>query len=345
VVGASERTPGQDRPPSLSVIVPVYNEQDWIGRCVESVRTALDNAGWPAEIVVVDDGSTDETPKRLAELAERTNLRIVSQENRGRFAARRAGLAHATGDQVLLLDSRVIVGPRSLAFLREQLVRRSAGRVWNGHIEVDPTGSPYGQFWAGLVSVGWRRYFADPRLVSFGADEFDLFPKGTGFFSAPRDLLLAAGRSFSSLFDDIRFASDDTRMLRWIAERERIHLAPEFTATYYSRDSLQKFVRHARFRGTTFVDGYLDSPGPVRRLAVAAAGAGLTGLVVLTRRPRAALALSVGAMLGAGLTVRRCGGTPVQARAVAALLPLFAACFGSGVLRGLVLALRTSLRR
>jgi hypothetical protein len=332
-----------DAPP-LSVVVPVFNEQEWIGRSLTALRAALDNACWTAQVVVVDDGSTDDTPTRLAELAGPLGLTVVRQDNQGRFAARRTGLDAARGEQVLLLDSRVVVGPDALSYLREQLTAHHGRRVWNGHVDIALGSGRYGAFWAGLVAVGWRRYFANPRFVSFGAAEFDVFPKGTGFFSAPLPLLRAAADAFSSLFAEARFASDDTRMLRWIADRERIHLSPHFRATYHGRDSLGTFVRHAHFRGTTFVDGYLDAPGPVRRAAAVGAAAGVVGLGFLAQRPRAGLVLAAAAPAGAALVVRRCGGSAAQARAVAELLPLFMACFGGGVLRGLTLALRASLR-
>jgi hypothetical protein len=251
----------------------------------------------------------------------------------------------ASGERVLLLDSRVIVDPESLSFLRGQLSEHAERKVWNGHINVDSEHNPYAGFMAGLVKVPWRRYTANPRYLSFGPEEFDVFPKGTGFFCAPKGLLEGAASAFSSLFEDVRLASDDTRMLRWIVERERIHLAPEFSATYHGRESMRKFLDQAYFRGTTFVDSYLGSPGPARTGLFAALGVGVAGLGLLARRPRTAVALGT-AGLGAGAgAVRRCGATPAEARAVAGLAPVFAACFGAGVLRGLYLALRARLRR
>lgn len=334
-----------ERLPSLSIVMPVFNEERWIEPSVEAVVAAAANAGWPVEIVVVDDGSTDSTPRRLEVLAQRYGVRVVTQDNRGRFAARHAGLLHATGEQVLLVDSRVLVEPDALRYLREQLLAHPERNVWNGHVNVVSDGNPYAGFWAGLVAVAWRRYLAQPRLMSFGADDFDAFPKGTGFFCAPRDVLVDAAGSFSSLYDDVRLASDDTRMLRSIAQRGPIHIGPGLAARYHSRDSLPKFARHAYFRGTTFVDGYLDAPGPARRAGAVAAVVGLVGLVLAARRPRTAALLGLGACAGAGAVVRRCGGTGAQSRAVAMLLPLFVACFGAGVLRGLVLAAGKLLRR
>ncbi|MFC4083058.1 glycosyltransferase family 2 protein [Amycolatopsis samaneae] len=329
----------------LSVVIPVYNEPDWIVESVGALVASARAARWPVEIVVVDDGSTDETPKRLDDLREQHGITVVSQSNAGRFEARRAGIAKATGEQILLLDSRVIVDTGSLTFLREQFRAHPDRMVWNGHINLASEHNPYAGFMAGLVKIPWRRYCANPRLMSFGIEEFDLFPKGTGFFCAPREVLEAASDAFVSLFDDVRFASDDTGVLRWIAERHRIFLAPEFSATYHGRDSFKKFVGQSYFRGTTFVDSYLASPGPARNGLFAAFGLGLLGLGVAAKRPKTAVALAAAGSAAAGVAVTRFGATKAEARAVAQLTPVFAAGFGAGAVRGLVMALRARLRR
>jgi glycosyltransferase involved in cell wall biosynthesis len=331
--------------PSLSVVIPVYNEQDWIARSVGALVTACAAAGWPAEIVVVDDGSTDGTPETLAALQQQHGITVLAQPNSGRFEARLAGLAKASGQQVLLLDSRVIVDEGTLVFLRDQLLAHPERTVWNGHINVASENNPYAGFLAGLVKIPWRRYCANPRLMSFGIEEFDVFPKGTGFFSAPHDVLEQACAAFESLFDDSRFASDDTGVLRWIAERHRIFLAPELSATYHGRDSFKKFAAQSYFRGTTFVDSYLASPGPARNGLFAAFAVGALGLGLAARRPKTAVALAAAGSAAAGVAVTRFGATKSEARAVALLTPVFGAGFGAGAVRGLFLALRARLGR
>ncbi|WP_328612968.1 glycosyltransferase [Amycolatopsis sp. NBC_00355] len=331
--------------PSLSVVIPVYNEQDWIERSVGALLASAEAANWPIEVVVVDDGSTDATPSRLDELRERHGITVLGQANSGRFEARRAGIAKASGERILLLDSRVVVDEGALTFLRDQVVDHPERAVWNGHVNVASETNPYAGFMAGLVKIPWRRYCADPRLMSFGIDEFDLFPKGTGFFSAPREVLENASDAFVSLFDDVRFASDDTGVLRWIAERHRIFLAPEFSATYHGRDSFKKFVAQSYFRGTTFVDSYLGSPGPARNGLFAAFGVGLLGLGVALRRPKTAVALAAAGSAAAGVAVTRFGATTAEAKAVARLAPVFGAGFGAGAVRGLVMALRARRNR
>ncbi|MET0134874.1 MAG: glycosyltransferase family A protein [Kibdelosporangium sp.] len=335
----SQKT-SQKQPPSLSVVMPVFNEQEWISRSVGAVVEAATRAAWPVEVIVVDDGSTDGTPAELARLASEHGITVISQRNKGRFEARRAGLAKASGERVMMLDSRVVVDPDSLEYLRDQLVEHPERKVWNGDVKVAAEGNPYAGFMAGLVKIPWRRYFANPRLVSFGIEEFDVYPKGTGYFCAPRELLEQAGESFVSLYEDVSLASDDTRMLRWIAERERIHISPGMSCTYHGRDSLQKFVKHAYFRGTTFVDGYLQTKGPARTGMFGAIAFSILGLVMLAKAPKRAIALGVLTSTAAAVGIKRCGGTTTEARAVGMLLPVFGvACF-AGMIRGLVLALR-----
>src|SRR5205085_882092 len=88
-----------------------------------------------------------------------------------------------------------------------------------------------------------------------------------------------------------------TGVLRWIAERHRIYLAPEFSATYHGRESFKKFAAQAYFRGTTFVDSYLGSPGPARNGLFAAFGVGLLGLGLAAKRPKTAVVLAAGYVL------------------------------------------------
>jgi glycosyltransferase involved in cell wall biosynthesis len=327
------------------VVIPVYNEQDWIGPCITALTVSARGAGLALDVVVVDDGSTDRTPEVLRDLAAEHGVRVVSQANAGRLTARSTGLAAAREPWVLLLDSRVIVEPTSLAWVRAAVAAHPDRVVWCGHVDVQTDGNPFAAFWSGLVKIGWRRYTADPRLVSFGAEEFDAFPKGTGCLLIPRSLLIEAATGFVSLYDNPDLASDDTRLLRSVADRTRIWLSPDFRFRYHGKQGARGFVRQAYFRGTTFVDGYLGRPGPVRRalLAALAAGAGLA--VVGVRRPAVAAA-GLGAVTAAAPTVvSLAGGSRDEVRAAGLLTPVFVATFGAGVLRGLTLAAARLIRR
>jgi GT2 family glycosyltransferase len=338
--------PGTTLPPldALSVVIPVYNEETWIRSCVAALTASAADAGLALDVVVVDDGSTDRTPDVLRELAAEHGIRVVTQANAGRLAARSAGLAEAREDWVLLLDSRVITDRAALAWVRSAIAEHPERIVWNGHVDVE-TDNLFAAFWSGLVKVGWRRYTSDPRLISFGAEEFDAFPKGTGCLLIPRALLTEAAQGFESLYDNADLASDDTRLLRHVAGRTPIWLTPDFRFTYHGKQGARGFVKQAYFRGTTFVDGYLGQPGPVRRALLAGIGIGGVLAVVSLRRPSVA-ALGLGAVTAATPTVvSLVGGSRDEVRAAATLTPVFVVTFGAGVLRGLALAAARLLRR
>ena len=86
--------------PSVSVVMPTYNYGRFLARALDSV---LGQTYSPAEVIVVDDGSTDETPNVLARYASR--VRAVRQANRGLSCARNVGISIASGDLVALIDS------------------------------------------------------------------------------------------------------------------------------------------------------------------------------------------------------------------------------------------------
>ncbi len=84
----------------VSVIIPAYNSAHCLGRAISS---ALEQTTPPAEIIVIDDGSTDTTASVALGFGNR--IRFLQQENRGQGAARNAGLAVARGEYVAFLDA------------------------------------------------------------------------------------------------------------------------------------------------------------------------------------------------------------------------------------------------
>ena len=89
----------------ISVIIPAYNIEDLLGRCVESV-VYQDYPKNLLEIIVVDDGSTDATGKVADELAARfENVTAIHKENGGSSSARNVGIRHASGEYIGFVDS------------------------------------------------------------------------------------------------------------------------------------------------------------------------------------------------------------------------------------------------
>ena len=85
----------------LSIIIPVYNVQDYIKECIESILNQTIN---DIEIIVVDDGSLDNSIKIVKEFND-SRIKIITQENRGLSAARNSGIAIANGEYIAFVDS------------------------------------------------------------------------------------------------------------------------------------------------------------------------------------------------------------------------------------------------
>ena len=89
--------------PPISVILPAYNEEAFIGTTVTSIL----ESGFPCEVIVVDDGSTDRTPRILEGFGGQ--IRVVRHPvNRGKGAAMASGVRAATGDIVIFCDAHLL---------------------------------------------------------------------------------------------------------------------------------------------------------------------------------------------------------------------------------------------
>ena len=87
----------------VSVIIPVYNVQKYLLKCVESV---INQTYTNIEIILIDDGSKDTSGKICDEIAEKDQrIRVIHTENRGVSAARNMGLSFAVGEFVTFVDS------------------------------------------------------------------------------------------------------------------------------------------------------------------------------------------------------------------------------------------------
>lgn len=97
--------------PVVSILIPAYNAAPWIA---EAVRSALSQT-WPAkEIIVVDDGSEDDT-LAIARRFEGSGVRVVSQPNRGAAAARNHALSLSQGEYIQWLDADDVLAPDKIS--------------------------------------------------------------------------------------------------------------------------------------------------------------------------------------------------------------------------------------
>jgi glycosyltransferase involved in cell wall biosynthesis len=107
----------------LSIVIPVYNEEENVEPLIQEINAAVRPLGKPYEIVVVDDGSRDATFSMLARLHLRDPcLRVVRlKRNFGQTAAIAAGLAHSDGDVVVLMDGDAQNDPKDIPALLAEL--------------------------------------------------------------------------------------------------------------------------------------------------------------------------------------------------------------------------------
>src|SRR5437870_4257951 len=96
----------EDRP-YLSLVIPAYNEQESVPTLLERVEAVLARLGKPFEVIVVDDGSSDATPRLLAEaMKTRPWLRVLRMsKNGGQSAAFEAGFDAARGEFIATIDA------------------------------------------------------------------------------------------------------------------------------------------------------------------------------------------------------------------------------------------------
>ena len=113
----------------LSIIVPIYNVAPYLGKCVDSLITQ-DISDY--EIILVDDGSTDDSGAiadelvdafRLSPFASRLEMRVIHQSNSGLSEARNTGTREAKGQYILFVDSDDYLQPYTLGALIEQAER------------------------------------------------------------------------------------------------------------------------------------------------------------------------------------------------------------------------------
>lgn len=109
--------------PRISVIVPAYNVENYIEASLDS----LFNQETPVyEVIVVNDGSTDSTPEKIARYAHRPEIHVVSTQNNGLGPARNEGMRHATGEYVYFFDSDDLLDKRFLTTIASTV--RAQGR-------------------------------------------------------------------------------------------------------------------------------------------------------------------------------------------------------------------------
>ncbi len=115
---------------SISVIIPVYNAEKYVGEAIESV---LSQTIQPMEIILIDDGSTDSSAEKVNEYTP--DVELIRQENKGIGGARNTGIKNAKGDIIAFLDSDDLWPEDHLEVLLSALQGDENLAIVSGHVE------------------------------------------------------------------------------------------------------------------------------------------------------------------------------------------------------------------
>jgi len=166
----------------VSVVIPVYNEQESLPELIRRTHAACDAIGKAYEILLVDDGSQDNSASMLVEAAQAPGSHIVAvllNRNYGQHSAIMAGFSHVTGDLVITLDADLQNPPEEIPALvakaeesfdvvgtvrqnrQDSLFRKTASRLIN-HLIQRTTGKAMGDY--GCMLRAYRRHIVDAML-------------------------------------------------------------------------------------------------------------------------------------------------------------------------------------
>jgi len=187
--------PGQPPRPPLTVLIPVYNEE----RTVDELLRRVAEGPYPdKEVIVIDDGSHDATPRLLEAWAGVPGFRVLRHaKNRGKGAAVRTGLAQATGEVTIIQDADLEYDPTDYPRLVEPIRRGEAEAVYGSRYLAPTRRLPWTRFRLGvsffnlLVLLLYGRRLTDEatcykaartglwRSLDLRAERFELCPEMT----------------------------------------------------------------------------------------------------------------------------------------------------------------------
>ena len=133
------RSSDRDSDIAISVVVPVYNVEPFVERCLDSLKAQTDDI--PTEIIVIDDGSTDESGRIVDGYRSDPRFRIVHQCNQGFSGARNTGLELARGRYICFVDSDDYVEPTFLQTTYAAAEREDADIVEVGYFKLFKDGT------------------------------------------------------------------------------------------------------------------------------------------------------------------------------------------------------------
>ena len=199
-----------DKPMRISVIVPCYNIEQYVERCVRSILAQENSAGgaYVAEILLVDDGSTDGTGAvcdRLA--AEDDRIRVYRQDNAGPGIARNTGIENATGELFSFVDGDDAMLPQMLSTLAGALEKTGADIAVCPYREVSNESALRGEIPEAGKAGKTRILTRSEALVALVSEEDDLVIQNAAWNKLYRREIFDGIRYPAKRYEDIPTAA------------------------------------------------------------------------------------------------------------------------------------------
>jgi len=206
-----------ESPPSISLVIPAYNEERYLGRLLDSVEEARRGYAGEVEVIVVDNGSTD----RTREVARRYQVRLASEENHCIASVRNRGAKMARGNLIAFSDADNLVDARMFGEL---------SRVMSS-----------GQYVGGLVRIKFERMSLGLAVTLAASNSLPwVVGVAGGFVFCTREAFQGVGGFDEEYY--VREDADFLASLRYYAKQLGKGLA--FIRSTYVVTSVRKFDKH-----------------------------------------------------------------------------------------------------
>jgi glycosyltransferase involved in cell wall biosynthesis len=223
--------------PSVSVIIAAYNEAEHIARCIRSLAT---QTAQPVEILLVNDGSTDDTAQ-IARSIGVDGVTVIDVEHRGPARARNIGAAQASGEILAFVDGDMSCGPEFIERLTAPIAAGAAPGTFTRDLFV---GNPENRWARAYCSI---RRLSYPRLLPS-----DFPDRWANYRAIRRERFLAVGG-----YDDVGYGEDMT-----LAPKlgQLALVAPGALAWHFNPSTLREIFENGRWIGRGHDIGHVAHP-------------------------------------------------------------------------------------